>query len=65
MNNKNLLYLNLAIDDQDVSLGFGAHAHQALDYLIKEHGRIMYDCKPGDWERGKCKAPELPNTHQH
>ena len=49
----------------DASLGFGAHAHQILDYLIKDHGRIIYDCKPGDWERGKCKAPEKPNTHQH
>ena len=49
----------------DASLGFGAHAHQILDYLIKDHGRIIYDCKPGDWERGKCKAPEKPKTHQH
>ena len=50
---------------EDASLGFGAHAHQVLDYLIKDHGRIIYDCKPGDWERGKCKAPELSKTHQH
>ena len=38
---------------EDASLGFGVHAHQILDYLIKDHGRIIYDCKPGDWERGK------------
>jgi hypothetical protein len=49
----------------DASLGFGAHAHQILDYLIKDHGRIIYDCKPTDWERGKCKAPEKPHKHQH
>ena len=49
----------------DASLGFGAHAHQILDYLIKDHGRIIYDCKPGDWERGKCKTPEKPKTHKH
>lgn len=49
----------------DPSLGFGVHAHQILDYLIKDHGRIIYDCKPGDWERGKCKAPEKPKIHQH
>ena len=50
---------------EDASLGFGAHAHQILDYLIKDHGRIIYDCKPGDWERGKCKAPESLKNHQH
>jgi arylsulfatase A-like enzyme len=50
---------------EDASLGFGAHAHQILDYLIKDHGRIIYDCKPGDWERGKCKAPEKISNHQH
>ena len=49
----------------DASLGFGAHAHQILDYLIKDHGRIIYDCKPTDWERGKCKAPEKPPKHKH
>jgi arylsulfatase A-like enzyme len=49
----------------DASLGFGAHAHEILDFLIKDHGRIIYDCKPGDWERGKCKAPEKSNSHQH
>jgi arylsulfatase A-like enzyme len=49
----------------DASLGFGAHAHQILDFLIKDHGRIIYDCKPGDWERGKCKTPEKPKTHKH
>ncbi|MDO7676685.1 MAG: sulfatase-like hydrolase/transferase [Gammaproteobacteria bacterium] len=49
----------------DASLGFGVHAHQILDYLIKDHGRIIYDCKPGDWERGRCKAPEQSQTHQH
>ena len=49
----------------DASLGFGAHAHQILDFLIKDHGRIIYDCKPGDWERGKCKTPEQPKTHKH
>ena len=49
----------------DASLGFGAHAHQILDYLIKDHGRIIYDCKPEDWERGKCKAPEQSHKHQH
>ncbi|MDG0966023.1 MAG: sulfatase-like hydrolase/transferase [SAR86 cluster bacterium] len=50
---------------EDASLGFGVHAHQILDYLIKDHGRIIYDCKPGDWERGKCKAPKKPKGHQH
>jgi len=50
---------------EDASLGFGAHAHEILDYLIKDHGRIIYDCQPGDWERGKCKAPEKTNKHQH
>ena len=45
--------------------GGGAHAHQILDYLIKDHGRIIYDCEPGDWERGKCKAPESLKNHQH
>ena len=50
---------------EDASLGFGAHAHQILDYLIKDHGRIIYDCNHGDWERGKCKAPESPKTNQH
>ena len=49
----------------DASLGFGAHAHQILDYLIKDHGRIIYDCKPGDWERGKCKAPKDTSRHKH
>lgn len=49
----------------DASLGFGSHAHQILDFLIKDHGRIIYDCKPGDWERGKCKTPEKPKTHKH
>jgi arylsulfatase A-like enzyme len=49
----------------DASLGFGSHAHQILDFLIKDHGRIIYDCKPGDWERGKCKTPEQPKTHKH
>ena len=50
---------------EDASLGFGAHAHEILDYLIKDHGRIIYDCKPGDWERGKCKALEEPKKHKH
>ena len=49
----------------DASLGFGAHAHQILDYLIKDHGRIIYDCEPGDWERGKCKAPKDTGQHKH
>ena len=49
----------------DASLGFGAHAHQILDYLIKDHGRIIYDCEPGDWERGKCKAPKDTSQHKH
>ena len=49
----------------DASLGFGAHAHQILDFLIKDHGRIIYDCNPGDWERGKCKAPDIPEEHNH
>ena len=49
----------------DTSLGFGAHAHQILDYLIKDHGRIIYDCDPGDWERGKCKAPVKTQQHKH
>ncbi len=49
----------------DASLGFGAHAHQILDYLIKDHGRIIYDCKPGDWERGKCEVPKDTSRHKH
>ena len=49
----------------DASLGFGAHAHQILDSYLKDHGRIIYDCKPGDWERGKCKVPKKSNTHIH
>ena len=38
----------------DASLGFGAHSHQILDFLIKDHGRIIYDCDPQDWETGNC-----------
>ena len=49
----------------DASLGFGAHAHQILDSYLKDHGRIIYDCMPGDWERGKCKVPKKSNTHIH
>ena len=49
----------------DASLGFGAHAHKILDFLIKDHGRIIYDCDPGDWERGKCIAPDIPQQHKH
>ena len=49
----------------DASLGFGAHAHQILDSYLIDHGRIIYDCKPGDWERGKCKVPKKSNTHIH
>ena len=49
----------------DASLGFGAHAHQILDSYLKDHGRIIYDCKPGDWEIGKCIPPEIPNQQGH
>ena len=49
----------------DASLGFGAHAHQILDSYLKDHGRIIYDCKPGDWELGKCKVSEKSRTHKH
>ena len=49
----------------DASLGFGAHAHQILDSYLKDHGRIIYDCKPGDWEIGKCIPPEIPNHQEH
>ena len=49
----------------DASLGFGAHAHQILDSYLKDHGRIIYDCKPGDWEIGKCILPETPNHQEH
>ena len=45
----------------DASLGFGANAHQLLDFLIKDHGRIIYDCDPNDWEVGKCSSPEVKN----
>jgi len=38
----------------DASLGFGVHSHQILDFLIKDHGRIIYDCDPQDWEIGNC-----------
>ena len=49
----------------DASLGFGAHAHQILDSYLKDHGRIIYDCKPGEWEIGKCIPPEIPNHQEH
>ena len=49
----------------DASLGFGAHAHQILDSYLKDHGRIIYDCKPGDWEIGKCILPETLNHQEH
>ena len=49
----------------DASLGFGAHAHQILDSYLKDHGRIIYDCKPGDWEIGKCISPEIPKHQEH
>ena len=39
----------------DASLGFGSHAHQILDFLIKDHGRIIYDCKPGDWREENAR----------
>ena len=47
----------------DVSLGFGVHAHQILDFYLKDHGRILYDCEPGDWENGKCMLPEKSHNH--
>ena len=47
----------------DVSLGFGVHAHQILDFYLKDHGRIIYDCEPGDWEKGKCMLPEKSHNH--
>ncbi len=49
----------------DASLGFGAHAHQILDSYLKDHGRIIYDCKPGEWEIGKCTPPKIPNHQEH
>ena len=49
----------------DVSLGFGVHAHQILDFYLKDHGRIVYDCEPGDWEKGKCMRPEKSHSHEH
>ena len=49
----------------DASLGFGAWAHQILDFLIKDHGRIIYDCEPSDWERGKCKKIKKTEVHEH
>ena len=49
--------------DDDSSLGFGAHAHQVLDFLLKDHGRIVYDCPQGDWQRGKCD-PEYQCTYE-
>ena len=49
----------------DASLGFGAHAHQILDSYLKDHGRIIYDCKPGEWEIGKCKPLEMSNHQDH
>ena len=49
----------------DASLGFGAHAHQILDFYLKDHGRIIYDCKAGEWEKGKCKLPETHINHNH
>ncbi len=53
----------LAELDSDASLGFGAHAHQVLDFLLKDHGRIVYDCPDGDWQRGKCD-PGYQCTYQ-
>ena len=47
----------------DPSLGFGAHAHQILDFLLKDHGRIIYDCNENDWERGKCKPTKKHENH--
>ena len=38
----------------EVSPGFGAHAHQILDRNLKDHGRLIYDCKDDQWEQGKC-----------
>ena len=38
----------------EVSPGFGAHAHQILDRNLKDHGRLIYDCKDDQWEKGKC-----------
>ena len=49
----------------DVSLGFGVHAHQILDFYLKDHGRIVYDCESGDWEKGKCMRPEKSYSHEH
>ena len=49
----------------DASLGFGAHAHQILDSYLKDQGRIIYDCKPGEWEIGKCISPEILNHQEH
>ena len=49
----------------DVSLGFGVHAHQILDFYLKDHGRIVYDCEPGDWEKGNCMRPEKSHSHEH
>ena len=47
----------------DPSLGFGTHAHQILDFLLKDHGRIIYDCNENDWERGKCKPAKKHENH--
>ncbi len=47
----------------DPSLGFGTHAHQILDFLLKDHGRIIYDCNENDWERGKCKPTKNHENH--
>ena len=47
----------------DPSLGFGTHAHQILDFLLKDHGRIIYDCNENDWERGKCKPAKTHENH--
>ncbi len=45
----------------DASLGFGSHAHQILDFLLKDQGRLIYDCDPNDWENGKCELRKNNN----
>ena len=45
--------------------GAGYIGSELVDYLIKDHGRIIYDCEPGDWERGKCEAPKDTSQHKH
>ena len=52
-----------SIASRAANTDFGNHAHQILDFLLKDHGRIIYDCNENDWERGKCKPTKNHENH--